>query len=104
MKSHKFIQCFLIGVALTSTGILPGKARAENFERGQHLFEDHCRACHGDLMFAEKQGIKAKSLGDLRKKIASWAEHGGMEWGNEEVDDVLQYMNKTFYHFKSGEF
>jgi len=104
MKFHKLIQCCLIGVELSSIGMLPGQVRAENYERGQQLFEDHCRACHGDLMFAEKQDKKAKSLEELRKKIGSWADHGGMEWGNDEVDDVLLYMNKSFYHFKSGEF
>lgn len=85
--------------ALVLAGAASFQAQAQNFARGQELFEHHCHGCHGDLKFAEKEG-KVKNLGELRKKISSWAQHGGSEWSKGEVDDVLYYMDKSFYHFK----
>ena len=102
MRIQTLIPSCAIGLALAGLATTP--AHAENFERGQELFQHQCGACHGDLLFADKQGKKAKTLEELRKKIASWADHSGTEWGNSEVDDVLLYMNKSFYHFKEEEF
>jgi len=92
-----------LAVPLCALGLaLAGPAQAENFARGQELFEHHCRGCHDDLRSAAKAG-KAKTVEALRKKIASWAEHGGTQWGDSEVDDVLFYLNESFYHLKNDE-
>jgi mono/diheme cytochrome c family protein len=91
----------LSAASLAFAGLLPSLALGQNFERGQELFEHHCHGCHGDLRFVGQEG-KVKKLADLRGKVASWAEHGGTQWGKSEVDDVTYYMDKSFYHFKSG--
>jgi len=101
MRIYPVIQITAIGLALA--GLPSPPAQAENFERGQSLFEDQCRGCHGDLRFADQES-KVKTLEALRKKIAGWADHSGTEWGSSEVDDVLLYMNKSFYHLKGAEF
>jgi mono/diheme cytochrome c family protein len=93
MRKYIIILSGIISLALVGT------AQAQNFQRGGELFEHQCHGCHDDLRLAAKAG-KVKSLKDLRKKIGSWAEHGGTQWGNSEVDDVLNYLNKSFYHFK----
>ncbi len=90
-----------IGLVLLVATSLP--VRAENFARGQELFEHQCHGCHGDLFYAEKES-KIKTLAELRQRITSWAVHSGTEWKKSEVDDVLHYMNKSFYHFKEGRF
>ena len=92
----------IAAIGLVVGGMVSAQTQAQNFERGQELFQHQCGGCHGDLVVADKQG-KAKTLEELRKKIASWADHSGAEWGNSEVDDVLYYMNKSFYHFKEVE-
>lgn len=90
----------VISVFLLS--LLPFNAYAENFERGQELFQDQCHGCHGDLKFNyKKSGVK--NLSDLKAKIGSWAAHSGAEWGESETVDVLFYLNKSFYHFKEVE-
>ncbi len=99
MRIQTVIQTCAIGLALA--GLPPSAAHAENFGRGQELFDHQCKGCHDDLRLAAKEG-KAKTLKDLRNKIASWAEHSGAEWGKSEVDDVLFYMDKSFYHFKDA--
>lgn len=93
----------LLGLGLSFTALMANPVHAENFARGQELFEHQCHGCHGDLVFAGKEG-KVQSLSELSKRISSWAAHTGTEWGNSEIDDVLLYMNKSFYHFKEDKF
>lgn len=97
MRIHPLVPFYAIAL------VLSGPAHAQNFQRGQELFEHQCHGCHDDLRRASKEG-KVKTLNGLRKKIASWAEHGGTQWGNSEVDDVTYYLNKSFYRLKSGKF
>jgi hypothetical protein len=79
-----------------------GPALAENFERGQELYEDQCGECHSNMDTPNKIR-KVKTLSALRQRIASWAGHTGSEWGNSELDDVSYYLNKSFYHFTEKE-
>ncbi|MGZ4995929.1 MAG: hypothetical protein ACXV79_17400 [Methylobacter sp.] len=79
-----------------------GPALAENFERGQELFEDQCGGCHNNFVALNKDS-KIKTMSALKERIVSWAAHTGSEWGNSEFDDVLYYLNKSFYHFTDKE-
>ena len=42
---------------------------------------------------------KLKTLDALRGRIRDWASHTGNPWTREEIEDVLYYLNKSFYHF-----
>ena len=84
------------------TGLLLGiglciPAHAENFSRGQDLYNQHCRLCHEDGVHIRSHNLK--KLEDLRARIKGWADHTGNNWNREDVDDVLYYLNKSFYHF-----
>lgn len=92
----------LIAMASAMMALAPAMAHGENFARGQELYEDQCQACHNELLHRGKDR-RVQTLSDLRKQIASWASHAGQDWGKSEIDDVLQYMNKSFYHFKDKE-
>lgn len=86
-------------VVLSLVALWPMPAAAENFQRGHELYGNHCQACHANLVHMSKNR-KVKSLSELRKRITSWAAHAGEDWGDSEVDDVLHYLNRTYYHFK----
>jgi len=98
------INSFAGGVAacLLIAALAPAAAGAENFWRGQELYADHCDACHDSLTHPGKEQ-KVKSLIELRERIASWAEHTGLNWGSGDIDAVLHYLNKSYYHFKDRE-
>jgi mono/diheme cytochrome c family protein len=88
--------------ALSLAALWPIPASAENFQRGHELYGNHCQACHANLVHLS-HNRKVKSLSELRKRITSWAAHAGEDWGDSEVDDVLHYLNRTYYHFKGEE-
>ena len=89
-----FISRLLALCLLASSAV-----QAENFERGQDLYNQHCQSCHEDLMHESSR--KLKSLTELRKRIQAWAIHSGNHWTEEDILDVLHYLNKSFYHFES---
>lgn len=78
------------------TGVT-GLAHAQNFGRGEDLYNQQCQSCHEDLM--HERNRRLKSLDALRKRIEDWASHTGNSWKREDIDDVLYYLNKSFYHF-----
>jgi hypothetical protein len=71
---------------------------AGDFRRGQELYENQCKACHESWLHV-RENRKVKSLDELRKRIESWADHTGHEWGKREIDDVQYYLNKSYYRF-----
>ena len=76
---------------------LSSATQAQNFARGQELYNQQCQSCHEDLMHARNR--KLKTLNGLRSRIQDWSSHSGNSWKAEEIDDVLYYLNKSFYHF-----
>lgn len=85
-----------LSLALAALSFCP-PVLAENFARGQELYENHCQSCHEDLLHARNR--KLKSLEALKERIKAWAVHSGTPWTAEEIDDVLYYLNKSFYRF-----
>jgi mono/diheme cytochrome c family protein len=72
-------------------------AAAQDLPRGQELFQQQCLACHHN--FQQPYSRHLQSLDDLKKKISSWATHSNTGWGDKEVNDVLLYLNRSFYKF-----
>jgi hypothetical protein len=40
-------------------------------------------------------------MSSLRQRVAAWSTHSGLDWGNEEIDDVTDYLNRHFYKLDS---
>ncbi len=72
-------------------------ASLAEFDRGQALYENHCMECHESWAHT-RDGRHVSSLDVLRKRVEAWSIHTGLGWGNEEVDDITDYLNRQFYH------
>ena len=71
-------------------------AAAQDFDRGQALYENHCQHCHEGWAHT-RDGRVVDSLDGLRLRVSSWSMHAGLHWGDEEIDDVTRYLNRRFY-------
>jgi hypothetical protein len=72
---------------------------AQEMSRGQSLYENQCRTCHESWAHERKGHSVVSSKQDLRRRVAAWSTHSGLDWGEAEVDDVADYLDQTYYHF-----
>jgi mono/diheme cytochrome c family protein len=91
----------LAGLGVTLIGVLAGVAalRAVEFDRGQALYENHCSSCHDTQVHAPGETRHVTTMAELRARVAAWSVHSGLEWSDEEVNDVTGYLNRRFYRF-----
>jgi len=91
----------LAGLAVALAGVLAfmGTLRAEEFDRGEALYENHCSACHDPQVHVAGEARHVGTLADLRARVAAWSVHSGLNWSAEDVDDVTDYLNRRFYRF-----
>ncbi len=92
-----------LAVALAAAGLLCSMSApvlSQESSRGQALYENHCRTCHESSAHT-RDGRKVTSMTELRSRVAAWSIHAGLDWSEQEVDDVTDYLNRTFYQFES---
>ncbi len=87
------------GLAIAfSLGVASPPALSEDLRRGETLYHDHCDICH-DALNPPNQGKKLKSLQQLHLEVTSWVQHSGEKWSQQDIDDVVFYLNRSYYHF-----
>lgn len=79
-------------------GVCAAPSLAEEFSRGQALYENHCQSCHADWAHT-RSGRKVTTPSELRQRVAAWSNHAGLNWSDEEVSDVAEYLERNFYRF-----
>lgn len=67
--------------------------------RGQMLYDNHCLHCHAKGVHLRATS-KVHSLDDLAHEVKKWASIQHMDWGQEELRDVADYMNRKYYKLK----
>ena len=78
--------------------VLPGSALAADIENGNDLHFEHCTGCHGSEVYT-RADRKMKDLAQLGKQVRFCQNVVGATWFDDEVDDVIEYLNATYYHF-----
>jgi len=93
MKKRYSITLF--GILLVSTSLFSYDA-----ENGKDLYhEAKCQKCHTSEDFTSQER-KVRDLAKLhwRVKRCNYTMKAG--WFDEDIDDVVEYLNKNFYKFK----
>lgn len=67
-------------------------------ERGRLLYENHCMSCHASIVHVREQR-KSKSQAELRAWILRWSGELKLNWRDDELADVYQYLNNRYYKF-----
>ena len=89
----------LAGVAAAGGLLLLTALRAVEFDRGEALYENHCSSCHDTQVHAPGETRHVATLAELHARVAAWSIHAGLDWSNEDVSDVTDYLNRRFYRF-----
>ncbi len=84
-----------------STGVVLAARPAESPKsRGQLLYENHCTHCHESAVHKRNPARVAK-LDDLYHWVEKWATVQRLDWNQNEIRDVVDYLNQEYYHFKN---
>lgn len=65
--------------------------------RGAALHEV-CLDCHGTGLYAKPER-KIKSRDALRKEVQRWGDYYNPALSEQDVDDLVAYLDKDFYRF-----
>jgi mono/diheme cytochrome c family protein len=86
---------------LTTTGLLAAGTLAANAaaDNGAALHQENCTSCHDDSVYTRKDR-RVTSMAGLKKQVQRCELSLGLKWFEEDVDDVVSYLNTTYYKFK----
>jgi mono/diheme cytochrome c family protein len=73
-------------------------AQVPSAERGRALYENHCTVCHTSRIHARVNRIPV-SRAEVREIVESWQTQQKLAWGTQEVEDVVEFLNRTRYQF-----
>jgi mono/diheme cytochrome c family protein len=81
------------GVSTTAT-----TTDVRDLERGRALYENNCRVCHTSKVHRRIPQLPVNE-DELYRIVLTWAHYEGLSWTSEEVEDVVYYVNRTYYQF-----
>ena len=72
--------------------------QAADIENGNDLHFEHCTGCHDSSVYT-RADRKMADLAQLGKQVRFCKDAVGATWFDDEVDDVIEYLNATYYKF-----
>ena len=100
MKHFATMSLMVAAFALTA----PVHASPESIAKGEKLHAEKCAACHKaphDAKFYESRvGKKIQSKASLNTMVGSCANHFNIDWFDDDVAAVTDYLNSKYYKFK----
>jgi mono/diheme cytochrome c family protein len=94
MKSGTFVFLLAATLAAGASAATP----AVDFERGRALYDANCEHCHTPNIHSRPNRLPL-----TRDELAAIVDHfrrtEGLAWTPEEVDAVVEYLNRTRYRF-----
>ncbi len=75
-------------------------AQAADFDNGKKLYQAHCTRCHGSEVYVRQERI-VNNLEELRQRVRQCELATEQAWFEEEIEDVVFYLDKTFYKFSN---
>ena len=88
-KTTLLLSCLLVSA--------PGQAA--DIDNGKKLHEERCTRCHGSEVYT-RSNRRVKSFDKLASQVRFCKNQTGVMWFDDEVNDVIHYLNDSFYQFK----
>ena len=98
----RFIASLFLAAAL---GTAAGVAAAADVAKGEALHKDHCISCHDALTGGKPNSLytrkdrRVTTLKGLKKQVKRCELSLGLRWFDDDVANVAEYLNKTYYRF-----
>ena len=80
---------------------LAAPAWAQDAQRGEALYKNHCLACHYERIHKRDPSRSlVKSFTGLRLEVAQRAANTGQRFTIEDLDDIAEYLDRTHYRLQ----
>jgi mono/diheme cytochrome c family protein len=82
-------------IAAADTQLKVGEAR------GALLYSTHCAACHtSKIHWREKRLVT--DMESLKQQVRRWQASIDLGWTEDEIADVVRYLNAVYYNFQDA--
>jgi len=85
---------------LAAGGLAPAVAawgaELPDLGRGRALYENHCVVCHTAKVHRRAAPLPLR-IDDLRFIVTLWASQQGLAWSRDDIEDVVYYLDRTYY-------
>lgn len=85
----------IYATTLSLSIILPAMS-ADEPQRGELLYNNHCTKCHTSTVHV-RQDRRANTIEAIRYQVRRWAKNNALNWSEKEVDDVVSFLNAKYY-------
>jgi len=87
-------------ILITVTSLwLAAPAVQADAANGAELHQNNCARCH-DAAFYTREDRRVQSLARLGTMVRLCKDNLGIVWFDDEVDDVIEYLNQEYYKFE----
>lgn len=90
-----FLFSLVIASLLSTASLL---SVAADVERGKLLYENSCGVCHESALHIRERRT-ARSFEQIQAQVVRWSTAAQAQWTLEEVEDVADYLNSTYYRY-----
>lgn len=93
--------CSLVAMLILGVGATAAQAQTPDAARGKSLYETHCGGCHyARLHERPRERSIVHTRAELRKQVALRAALTGRPFTLEDLDDIAEYLNQSYYKFE----
>jgi mono/diheme cytochrome c family protein len=95
-------QCLILAASLAA--VLPLLAQSPApppASGGALLYQTYCVACHDTQVHWRARKL-ATDWASLSAQVRRWQANVGLQWTDDEIDEVVRYLNATIYRFPEG--
>lgn len=78
--------------------IFSAAASAADVSNGSDLHAESCVQCHDSAAYT-REDRKVSNLPKLGTQVRFCKNNLGVSWFDDEVDDVIGFLNQEYYHF-----
>ena len=91
---------------LLTFAVITANSFAADIENGRELHDANCINCHAQMLGGDGTAIytredrKMESFAALNKQVRRCRDSLGMPWPEDQILDVIHYLNESFYKYK----
>lgn len=90
---------YILALITLGLGLSVANADESVIAAGKELNDKNCVACHGPELYT-RPDRRVTSRKKLSTQVHFCKDQLQLQWFDEEVESVAEYLNKEHYHFK----